>query len=625
MIEVRALATFARFAPEQTPAVLDVDPERFAFTMEDLSDLAVLRGALTRGARFGDTSSQVGALIGRVTFATSVAGASAAERATLLAASVNPVLAEVTEQYLLSEPFLEHEHNRAHPALAAEVAELRADPAVRTEVSALRAAFATRAEALVHGDLHSGSVMVGERDGAPVVRVIDPRVRRRRADRPGPGPVPGQRAHRGGPRRGAWATASGRPSTPGRPGSSGRRSPRPGTPAGPTGSTASSTTAGCPATWPRCGTTRSGSRRWRWSAGSPATPTPRTWRRCPIPARRAPGAARRRGRCCSTARRCAAPVGNRRRGGRGAGDGTGRGRPATQPSRLRSAGGGPRGLGRPGRGGDRVLRRGPRRPGRPGGARQGVRAAHRGHGIPNAVDTRFGIASGTKGLTALAVMSLVEEGRLDLDTTARSVLGEDLPLIDDDVTVEHLLAHRSGIGDYFDEDAVESMTDYVMPVPVHRLATTADYLAVLDGHPQKFAPGERFAYNNGGFVVLALIAERVSGMPFPELVRTRVCEPAGMRDTEFLRSDEPARARGARLPRRRGPADQRPASAGPRQRGRRRVHHGGGRPRPLVGPVRRPGRAGGPGRGDGAPPAATCRRSRCATGWGSGCTRRATR
>ncbi len=174
MIEVRALATFARFAPEQTPAVLDVDPERFAFTMEDLSDLAVLRGALTRGARFGDTSSQVGALIGRVTFATSVAGASAAERATLLASSVNPVLAEVTEQYLLSEPFLEHEHNRAHPALAAEVAALRADPAVRTEVSALRAAFATRAEALVHGDLHSGSVMVGERDGAPVVRVIDP-------------------------------------------------------------------------------------------------------------------------------------------------------------------------------------------------------------------------------------------------------------------------------------------------------------------------------------------------------------------------------------------------------------------------------------------------------------------
>jgi CubicO group peptidase (beta-lactamase class C family) len=165
--------------------------------------------------------------------------------------------------------------------------------------------------------------------------------------------------------------------------------------------------------------------------------------------------------------------------------------------------------------------------------------AHRGYGIANAVETRFGLASGTKGLTALSVMSLVEDGRLDLDTTARSVLGEDLPLIDDDVTVEHLLAHRSGIGDYFDEDAVESMTDYVMPIPVHRLATTPDYLAVLHGHQQQFAPDERFAYNNGGFVVLALIAERADEMPFGEVVRRRVCEPAGLRDTEFLRSDEP--------------------------------------------------------------------------------------
>ena len=78
--------------------------------------------------------------------------------------------------------------------------------------------------------------------------------------------------------------------------------------------------------------------------------------------------------------------------------------------------------------------------------------AHRGYGIPNELDTRFAIASGTKGLTALAVMSLVEDGTLALSTTARSLLGDDLPLVGDDVTVEHLLAHRSGIGDYFDEE-----------------------------------------------------------------------------------------------------------------------------------------------------------------------------
>lgn len=164
--------------------------------------------------------------------------------------------------------------------------------------------------------------------------------------------------------------------------------------------------------------------------------------------------------------------------------------------------------------------------------------AHRGYEISNEIDTRFALASGTKSLTALTVVSLVEDGHLELSTTARSLLGRDLPLIDDDVTVEQLLAHRSGIGDYMDEEADLDLESYLMPVPVHELATTEQYLAVLGGHPRKFAPDERFAYCNGGYVVLALIAERASGVPFHELVVQRVCEPAGMRDTEFLRSDE---------------------------------------------------------------------------------------
>jgi len=165
--------------------------------------------------------------------------------------------------------------------------------------------------------------------------------------------------------------------------------------------------------------------------------------------------------------------------------------------------------------------------------------AHRGYEIPNEVDTRFGTASATKSLTALAVVSLIESGTLELSTTARSVLGTDLPLVHEDVTVEHLLAHRSGIGDYLDENDPEIDVDgYVMPVPVHQLVSTEDYLSVLGGHLQKFDPGERFEYCNGGYVVLALIAERASGTPYHELVARRVCEPAGMVDTAFLRSDE---------------------------------------------------------------------------------------
>jgi CubicO group peptidase (beta-lactamase class C family) len=164
--------------------------------------------------------------------------------------------------------------------------------------------------------------------------------------------------------------------------------------------------------------------------------------------------------------------------------------------------------------------------------------AHRGFSIPNAIDTQFAIASGTKGLTALTVMSLIEQGRLKPTTTARSVLGEDLPLIDEEVTVEQLLAHRSGIGDYIDEEAGHPVTDYVLAVPAHELATTEEYLRVLGGHPRKFPPDERFSYCNSGYVLLALIAERTTGTPFHELVEQRVCGPAGMRDTEFLRSDE---------------------------------------------------------------------------------------
>ncbi|GAB3780454.1 serine hydrolase domain-containing protein [Nocardioides ungokensis] len=169
--------------------------------------------------------------------------------------------------------------------------------------------------------------------------------------------------------------------------------------------------------------------------------------------------------------------------------------------------------------------------------------ADRAHEVPNTVDTVFAIASGTKGLTALAVMGLVERGTLDLATTARSLLGDDLPLVADDVTVEHLLAHRSGIGDYLDEDAVGDVRDYVMTVPVHQLATTEQFLPALDGHPTVSPAGERFAYNNAGYVLLALLAERATGVEFHDLVRTLVCEPAGMVDTAFLRSDElPGRA-----------------------------------------------------------------------------------
>ena len=164
--------------------------------------------------------------------------------------------------------------------------------------------------------------------------------------------------------------------------------------------------------------------------------------------------------------------------------------------------------------------------------------AHRALGVPNTVTTRFATASGSKAFTALAVMRLVEDGALALDDRVRPILGNDLPLIDGDVTVEHLLTHTSGIGDYLDEDGDWSDTDYVLMAPVHTLGETEAFVAEIDGCPQQFTPGERFKYCNGGYIVLALVAERVSKVGYQDLVMQEVCQRAGLTETEFLRSDE---------------------------------------------------------------------------------------
>jgi CubicO group peptidase (beta-lactamase class C family) len=155
--------------------------------------------------------------------------------------------------------------------------------------------------------------------------------------------------------------------------------------------------------------------------------------------------------------------------------------------------------------------------------------------VPNAPDMRFGLASGSKTFTAVMVLSLVEDGLVALDTTARAILGGDLPLIADDVTLDHLLTHRSGIGDYLDEE-VDDLAP--LALPVQELDTTSAFLPLLDGHPTKFAAGERFSYCNGGYVVLAVIAERVGGSSYADLVADRVFAPAGMTASGFPRSDQ---------------------------------------------------------------------------------------
>lgn len=173
--EARAYEQVAKVAPDKIPAIHGYDPENYALVMEDMSDLEVLRTLLNEGASYGPhTSARIGEFVAQLTFATSDFGMKSADRKALLAASVSPELCKITEDVVLSEPYIEHEHNHWHEDLTDLATEFRADATLRTEVADLRHTFMTSAQALLHGDLHTGSVMVGEREGAPVVRVFDP-------------------------------------------------------------------------------------------------------------------------------------------------------------------------------------------------------------------------------------------------------------------------------------------------------------------------------------------------------------------------------------------------------------------------------------------------------------------
>jgi len=173
--EARAYAQVARVAPDKIPAVLGYDSDNYALVMEDMSDLEVLRTVLNDGAAYGTgTSARVGEFVAQLSFATSDFGMPSAERKALVAASVSPELCKITEDVVLSEPYIEHEHNHWHPGLDDLAASFKTDARLRTEVADLRHVFMTSAQALLHGDLHTGSIMVGAREDAPVVRVFDP-------------------------------------------------------------------------------------------------------------------------------------------------------------------------------------------------------------------------------------------------------------------------------------------------------------------------------------------------------------------------------------------------------------------------------------------------------------------
>lgn len=163
--------------------------------------------------------------------------------------------------------------------------------------------------------------------------------------------------------------------------------------------------------------------------------------------------------------------------------------------------------------------------------------ADRAEKRPMRPTTRLATASGTKGFTALTAVSLIEEGLLDFETPLVDVVGSDLPGVDEGVTIEHLLGHTSGVWDYLNEGEIDDIDDYVLDVPVHALLGPEDYVSMLTRHGQTEPPGSRFVYNNSGYLMLALAIERATGSSYHGEVKRRVFEPAGLDQTDFLRSD----------------------------------------------------------------------------------------
>ncbi len=168
--------------------------------------------------------------------------------------------------------------------------------------------------------------------------------------------------------------------------------------------------------------------------------------------------------------------------------------------------------------------------------------ADRAHSIPNTIDTRFAGASALKGCTALTIMSLVQAGTLTLDTSVRSILPDCESFVAPAVTVRHLLSHRSGLGEYCDELDTSPPTG---PGSASRglraqcsIEQPAAIIALMARTPARSAPGVEFRYNNAGYVVLALLAETVTGTPFVELVDRQVFAPAGMSRSAILSYDE---------------------------------------------------------------------------------------
>ena len=157
--------------------------------------------------------------------------------------------------------------------------------------------------------------------------------------------------------------------------------------------------------------------------------------------------------------------------------------------------------------------------------------------IYNTVDTKFQTASAGKFFVAVGIMQLIEAGRVSLDSQIGDLLDFALHQIDRKITIQQLLNHTSGIPDYCDESMIPDYSDLWVDFPNYKIRRSKDLLPLFIEKPMMYQAGEKFQYNNSGYVILGLIIESVTGQLFDEYLSEKVFLPSEMLDTGYYELD----------------------------------------------------------------------------------------
>ena len=159
-----------KYCPGLVPRVYLCDPEMHLNVMEDLNRHIVMRCGLMAQKNYPRFAKHIGTFLARTLFYTSDFYLSSADKKAQMAKFINPVLCKVTEDLVFTQPYIEHPNNHWTRLLDPPVAQIQRDDELRSEVLLLKWEFMTNAQALIHGDLHTGSIMVNEEE----TKVIDP-------------------------------------------------------------------------------------------------------------------------------------------------------------------------------------------------------------------------------------------------------------------------------------------------------------------------------------------------------------------------------------------------------------------------------------------------------------------